>query len=353
MENRIYIVDKKHSALYIAASSRVALSGGKILISNEYKSPRHLLRTIYKEKGGIVLFCWRKALADVISLNSSLKLYKKFDDRFTFAFLIPDHMGLETEFGNIEAQLIKSSEYYVVTSKILFNQYSAKYPTKPPMAIFHDLPNLELIENIRKNFKKSKGLQTKAIWVGNSKWGRRQGYKDHKGFKECIEPLRNYCEKHITNLTIEIIDSSKKNLSQRDTLKRIRESDVLLQTSKNEGTGIVVLEAIGLGTHVLTTKVGIAGEFFSDDDSQILKDKSILGIVAKIRSLNDHELTENIRVKYDKYVVSARNENLVSVSKTREFTKSKSGLSYFKVYVYWIYRYVHNKLILWKYLVIK
>jgi hypothetical protein len=344
MEKIIYVVDKKNSALYTAASSRIALSRGKILIANEYISPKHLLKSIYKEGGGIVLFCWRKVLGDIISLNRSLKIYKEFDDNFTFAFLIPDHMGLETKFENIEAKMINASEYYVVTSKLLFDQYTAKYPTKPPKKVYHDLPNLKLIEEVRKNFQKNTSQKTKIIWVGNSKWGRRQGYKDHKGLEKYVRPLKEYCEKYLNSITVEIIDSSVNNLNQRETLMRIRDSDILIQVSKSEGTGIAILEAIGLETQVLTTNVGIADEFFSIDDYQILKDKSIHGILTSIGNLTNSTSTETVRRKYEQYVENARSENLVSVDKTREFVKSNSMFLNFTVSAFWFYRFLYNKL---------
>ena len=77
METIIYIVDKKGSALHTAALSRVSLSGGKVYIANEYMSPRILLKNIFKENSGVILFAWRKALADSIFLKSSRKYYKK------------------------------------------------------------------------------------------------------------------------------------------------------------------------------------------------------------------------------------------------------------------------------------
>jgi hypothetical protein len=343
MEKIIYVVDKKSSALYTAASSRIALTGGKILIANEFISPRHLLKSIYKEGGGIVLFCWRKVLGDIISLNRSLKIYKEFNDDFTFAFLVPDHMGLETKFGNIEAKLIDASEYYVVTSKLLFDQYTAKYPTKPPKLIYHDLPNIKLIEEVRKCFQKNTSQKTKIIWVGNSKWGRHQGYKDHKGLKKYVIPLKEHCEKYLNNLAVEIIDSSVHSLDQQDTLRRIRESDILIQVSKSEGTGLVILEAFGLETDVLTTNVGIAGEFFPKDDYRIINDKSIQGLINSLENLVSNTSMKNKRKGYEDYIDRAKSENLVTVTKSRKIIEQTSMFLRIKIYVYWFYRFICNK----------
>ena len=343
MEKIIYVVDKKGSAIHIAASSRVALTGGRIFVANEYISPCRLLEDIYKEKSGIILFCWRKAFADIISLNTSIQLYNEIKNKFTFAFLIPDHIGLETEFEKTEERIIMVSDYYVVTSEILFNQYYEKYPAKPPKLVFHDLPNLKLIDDIRNEFSKSKNLKTKVIWVGNSKWGHRQGYIDHKGLVDYFKPLQNYCEINKLNFTFEIIDSSVKNLSQIETLKKIRDSDILLQISNNEGTGIVVLEAIALDTHVLTTKVGIAGELFSDSDYQLVFDKSVSGLITKIEQLLENGSLEYARKKYEEHIENARFENLTWVAKYKESIELTPIGTNFLVSVYWFYRYILNK----------
>lgn len=340
MEKIIYVVDKKGSALHTAATSRVTLSDGKILIANEYKSPHHLLEVICKEKKGIVLFCWRKALADIVSSRKSLKLYKQINNMFIFAFLIPDHMGLETGFERIENRLMQASDYYVVTSKILFDEYSARYPTQPPMAIFHDLPNTQLIEEIRQKFQKKDNNKIRILWVGNSRWGHHQGYKDHKGLNGYIKPLQEFINKQKNNFSLEIIDSSTENLSQFETLKRIHDSDILIQVSRNEGTGLAILEAIGLETFVLTTKVGIAAEVFSDDDPQILFDKSVAGIFTKIEDQANCNSTKPLREKYEKYIENAKQENLVYFKKTQKLIAADSQRSNLIIYAFWFYRFI-------------
>jgi hypothetical protein len=51
MKKMIYVVDKKKSALHTAASARVTITGGKILIANEFRSPIELLESIYDYRG--------------------------------------------------------------------------------------------------------------------------------------------------------------------------------------------------------------------------------------------------------------------------------------------------------------
>jgi hypothetical protein len=339
MKKMIYVVDKKKSALHTAASARVTITGGKILIANEFRSPIELLESIYKENNGIILFCWRKAFADIISLKTCVNLYEKMNNNFTFSFLVPDHMGLELNFKKIESKMISACDYYVVTSKILFDEYCKSYPEQTPIAILHDLPNIQLIEKIRNEFPKKIDTKIKVIWVGNSKWGHRQGFKDHKGFEEFIKPLQSYISKHADNCTIEIIDSNFKYLDETETLKHIRDSDILIQVSKNEGTGLVILEALGLETNVITTKVGIVGELFEEDEIQVLSNIEISDIYGKIYLIINSNSTKLMRSRYEKYIKQAKQEKLLFFNKPNKFISSSSIKQKFFIYFYWQYRY--------------
>ena len=310
MNKMIFVVDKKNSALHTAASARVTITGGKILIANDFRSPIDLLEAIYKENNGIILFCWRKAFADVISLKTCVDLYEKMNNTFTFSFLVPDHMGLELKFKEIESQMISACDYYVVTSKILFDEYCKSYPKQTPVGILHDLPNIQLIEKIRYEFPKKINNKIKVIWVGNSKWGHRQGFKDHKGFEEYIKPLQSYITKNADNCTIEIIDSSSKYLDETETLRHVRDSDILIHVSKNEGTGLVILEALGLETNVITTKVGVVGELFKEEEIQVLSDIEVSDVYEKICLIVNSNSTKLMRNRYEKYIKQAKQENL-------------------------------------------
>jgi glycosyltransferase involved in cell wall biosynthesis len=62
----------------------------------------------------------------------------------------------------------------------------------------------------------------------------------------------------------EIIDLAFGKKSHQDVLDKIAESSILIVTSDSEGTSLPILEAIGLGTFVISTRVGIATEVLSN-----------------------------------------------------------------------------------------
>lgn len=341
MDKIIYVVDKKSSALHTAALSRVSLSGGKIFISNEYISPRHLLNDIYKEGGGIVVFSWRKVLSDIISLDSSSRMYKKFDDKFTFTFLIADHLGLESDFKNFESKIMGACEYYVVTSKLLFDQYSAKYPEKPPRAVYHDLPNLKLIEFIRRTVPRQINSKIQLIWVGNSKWGTRQGRTDHKRFEQYIKPFKKFLNE-FNCCDLEIIDSADNYSSPCTVMKKIRNADILLQVSRSEGTGLPTLEAIGLGTKIVSTNVGIIGEIFDSSNSAIVDVLSFSEMHEKVHKVANSNDQSGFQIAYEDFITKVGKEMLFH-STGRIIPESADSWT-FKAHIrlFWLYRYLSN-----------
>lgn len=251
------VVDSEHSALGTAAISRSKLLNAEVIFALDFQSPKKLLERLLSKNLDLILFTWRQSLIDIlnVSVTSNLNLLRR---KCTLVVLIPDHLGESEKFQKEELRLLKYVDYYLVTSQKLFNFYSQLSGTPEPAGIFHDIPNVELIRQVRE--KTLVKCQNQAIWVGNSKWGYRQGFKDHKGFNSVIQPLRSMFSGHSHCTSLVVIDSAIDRKSNMETLQIIQESGVLLQTSMNEGTGLPVLEALGLGTTPISTDVGIAKE---------------------------------------------------------------------------------------------
>lgn len=339
MTKIIYVVDKNNSALHIAAMSRTKLAGGEILFANQYKSPLELLKRIDKEFSGVVLFCWRKALIDILCLRKAQNYYKDIKNRFTIIFLIPDHLGIDSKYGVQEIELIKASDSYLVTNRMLYYDYSERYIECPPAAIYHDLPNLEEIEKIINNISKKDSLKKRIIWVGNSKWGNRQGANDHKGFKSIITPLQHLIHEHGNCFDFKIIDSRKALINNLEVLKLIRTSDILLQVSKSEGTGLPILEAAGLETNILTTPVGIVPEFFNNTEFLLQEKPDAEMVHAKLHSNSHVDLGKSLRNQFENYVKSISAEKLPNNKKLIELPKIKQLWVRVMIHMYWLFRY--------------
>ena len=268
MNSTILIVaDVEHSALSIAALSRARLLDAEVIHALEFITPQRLLKELIVRAPQLILFSWRQALIDILKVCSSedLKLLRK---KATLTILIPDHLGQHAKFQKDESKLLDYVDYYMVTSEILFKEYS-KLPGAPkPAGILHDVPDLNLIRQVRAEVSRRNDNQ--VVWIGNSKWGIHQGLIDHKGFSSIIQPLKSLFERHESCTKIEIIDSATGRKSNIEVLRIIHNSKVLLQTSESEGTGLPILEALGLGVTPITTDVGIASEVLENHKNLII-----------------------------------------------------------------------------------
>jgi glycosyltransferase involved in cell wall biosynthesis len=138
------------------------------------------------------------------------------------------------------------------------------------IATYHDLVDINTIHAHRDI---EKIVSHRVIWVGNSKWGERQGKNDHKGFWGVIMPLTKLLSDKST--TFKIIDSSRERLQHREVLEELSKSSMLLHPSKSEGTGLPVLEAALLGCFPITTNVGIAQELLQGEFSFLIVERDI------------------------------------------------------------------------------
>ena len=301
----VFVVDIRNSALYTAAVSRARLVNGIVVIASDFRSPFLLLQYLIRIGPKTILFSWRRALADVVCTPKGRNLYLKLHSVSSIGLLVPDHVGLNPENRRIEQHTINLSDFYLVTSKILFDEYS-KVPTFPkPFGILHDLPDISAINEIRESYEKELHPDIVVILVGNSKWEKRSGFTDHKGFHEIVQPLSEQLKVCHKEIELKVIDSSEKRLSNFEVLKEIYHADVLIQTSKSEGTGLPLLEAIGLGTSVITTNVGVASEVLGGDSENIVN--------------------YNVEDFYKKIVLSARSREVILRRQFMDFINSATS----------------------------
>ena len=260
MNSVIFVVDTNSSALFTAAQSRAKLCGGMVIAANSFSSPRALLRILEAKAPQVVLFTWRNALLDITSSKQNSEILKKIHRRTSIGILIPDHIGLNYEFIESELKTLAVSDFYMVTSEILLREYKCFNKQYPPHGVLHDLPDIELLKIVEAEKSTEINQQLNVVWVGNSKWGERQGFSDHKGLQSIVVPLLEIVSQHDDCMKITIVDSSVKKLAYRNVLELIRDADVLIQTSRSEGTGLPILEALALRTNVVTTNVGVVPE---------------------------------------------------------------------------------------------
>lgn len=305
----VVIVDNRNSAIGIAAHSRLDGSKMEILAANEYMTPFSLLKAIRERNPTAIFFAWRGALLDALNCGWwTRNLLRELKD-VSIGMLIPDLVGLEIESRIIESKLIDLVDYYMVTSKELYSHYAERFPDKPPAGLYRDMPDLKLLQKVwTQNLNQP---MHRVIWVGNSKWGAHHGAIDHKGFNEIVIPLKNVLREVVE---FKLIDSSVKRQSHEQVLREIRSSQVLVQASKAEGTGLPLLEAAGLGTVVVTTDVGIASDFLEGDLRQLIVERNIESFSAGIAYAfkNYQEFRKMIQERFQSYIEEISLDSLPS-----------------------------------------
>ncbi len=315
----LVIVDDRNSAIGLAAHSRLVDSKMEILAANEYMTPFFLLKAIQEKNPTAIFFAWRGALLDALNCGWRTRHLFKQLNHLSIGILIPDLVGLETKSRFIESKLITFVDFYMVTSKELHAHYSENFPEKQPAGLYRDMPDVKLLQETRK--RNSNRPMRRVIWVGNSKWGMHHGAIDHKGFYEIVIPLKNNLRKVAD---FKIIDSSVKRQSHERVLEEIGDSQVLVQASKAEGTGLPLLEAAGLGTAVVTTDVGVASDFLQGDLRQLIVERNIDSFTAGVEYAfsNFQEISMLIQKRFEAYVEEISHDSLplLESAKSKDFS---------------------------------
>lgn len=331
-----YVVDARFSALGIAAQSRAQINADITIVEAlAYRTPRSLAHALIEGNYDLVLFSWRFLAHELLGFRHLRNQIIKLRSQSSIAIVIPDHMGELPELRVREDDLIQQIDYFLVTNKLLYSEYSARYPEKC-RGILHDIPNIDDIRRERsQKLKKSKNI----IWVGNSRWGERLGFKDYKRYSRVVLPLVARFHE------IKIIDSAQNRLNNQEVLREIHRSLALIQCSTKEGTGLPLLEAAGLGVIPISTKVGVAEEILVGKLKPLMVDPSVDDFCQAITWANENLdwLPQVLIQNFELYCERAFAEEMYFEDKTsRYFSENISkglNLSFLK----WIFRFYKHK----------
>jgi hypothetical protein len=332
------IIDNPTSAIGLAARARFDPDSQVILSGSDYINPSMLVNAIRKCKPTTLFFTWRGALRIILEDRRSAKLFTQISRDLPIGMLIPDLLGLFPKNRKQEELLLNYVDFYLVTSHELLREYLNTFPQIPPMGLYRDYPDVKSIYEIRDSVKTEKSID--VIWVGNSRWGIHGGATDHKGLSDIVIPLKASFNQ---SLNFKIIDSSESRIPHTDVLKLIHNSRILLQTSKTEGTGLPLLEAAGLGTVVLTTKVGIAEYFLNHRLSELIIPRAIGDFDTAIRRCisDSANLSQLLMSRFDQYVKEIKSDVIPQNIKPKlkdssSFIRSWRILSHLKWFRRWL-----------------
>lgn len=334
----VVIVDSYKSALGFSALARQKYEGSVIFAANEFATPSRLLKAVESLNPKVILFSFRDVFLDALSNKASFSLLSELHKSAVFGLLIPDYLEIESSGHNVTALTHNSIDFLLTTNLDLESRYKEIYASSCFISTYHDLVDIELINS----FRKIEEIQSESlIWIGNSKWGTRQGKIDHKGFRDVILPIVNsFAGK---NIEIKIVDSAKKRHQHCEVLHELSKSSILLHPSNSEGTGLPILEAALLGCYPITTNVGIARELLGEQFSFLIVDRKLECFekaVRLIQNLNNSERNKLVKTAEDfqRNILKERIPRNLE-SKTTTLPHHLSALKRIQLLVRWNYRY--------------
>ena len=335
-------MDTRQSALGIVARRRQQIEECDVIYGTDFITPKKLVKHLLNSKYESILFTWKSGLKEIAKSQSTKHLFLRLLVETEVQLLIADHLGLHGEHLIEESKLLQLVGKYWTTSKILFELYSENDNFPKPRGILHDLPNVTEIRRLRKNSKDRNGF----IWIGNSKWGERYGFKDHKGKIRFILPIQEKLFVKYPNSKFRIFDSAEILRENDFILKHISDSKILFQTSESEGTGLPALEAMGLGVIPLTSNVGIAPELLTEELDYLICKLSTDDYIERVDLLlnNQKDLYNSLIEIFENHVAKVYlekafknvqvNPNIIATSPDNYFGSSLSSLVNCK----WFYR---------------
>ena len=336
----VIVVDVKESPLWRAAMSHSQKHNVDIISAMDHPSPRSLVRAISGLEPDFVIFSWRGALDGIFQSRYSRKRLLSLDP--SIYLLIPDFLGVEN-FSKEEQHRLDMCDGILVTSRQLKSEYQNRYQVNE-IELLHDLPDLKLLEEVRDEIDHR--VRKRIIWIGNSKWGRRAGYRDHKGLLKYVLPVKSLLTANFEGIDFKIIDSAKGKIPYAEVLEEIRKSCCLIVTSKSEGTSLPILEAAALGTPVVSFDVGIASEILILGLRYQIVPRDLDILTKKIaQTLNEFEnLSVSIQTRFEEYrfeVADDMSKVCLSQKRNGGWRTNRSKYKFFDS-LKWIYRWLNH-----------
>ena len=269
---------------------------------------------------------------------------RKLDTKPLFGVLIADYLGRNPLFRSKEILLLNAVDFYFVTCKDLAETYADDSYKAIYSGLLYDFPNIEKTRVSIESENLAKGI-SKIVWIGNSKWGKRQGYTDHKGFEFVVRPLFDLLKENYPNIELKVFDSAFHRHSNSEILKELGPSTILIQSSNSEGTGLPLLEALAMGSTPITTRVGIANEILGGKYESLIVERDFHDFFTKCEEIIESNpySPKEIRQIYVQHLEANLDFRIPSFDPSVDISKlSKIDGHSFRIHCIWFIRYLLN-----------
>ncbi len=289
----------------------------------------------------LIHFFWRGVILQINSkeyqeyLKSINKDVNKFNKRYlsnkVITTNVPDHLFLEEDKIDITKEIFSKCSNYYVSSKKLLNLYNNLDIEYSPYGVISDGINLNIFYPKRENkFKNIYNRKIKIGWVGNSAWN--NSNEDYKGVNTILKPAINELIEEGYPIETCFADKQEGMIPHDKMVDYYDSIDILVCSSKQEGTPLPILEAMACGNIIVSTNVGIVQEALGKKQSNfILKERTKDCLKEKLVELiNQRELFEELskenleRIKkYDWKIISKKLKNFYDDALNKEIRGTK------------------------------
>ena len=249
------------------------------------------------EEYDLIHFFWRGLILriDSKSIKKYIKSlggnYKKFKEKYIDSKIITssvyDHLFLEKDTEKTY-EIFEKCLYYYVSSNKLMKIYEKLNVKNKPYGVITDGVNLE--EFYPKNINKFDNISDRKIkigWVGNSAW--QKDKEDFKGVNTILKPVIQELIDEGYPIEPYFADRQERMIPHDKMVDYYSDIDIIVCTSKIEGTPNPVLEGMACGDVVVSTDVGIVPDALGEKQSKfILEERTNECLKNKLKYLIEH-----------------------------------------------------------------
>lgn len=259
-----------------------------ILYTEDYKTHPSFLKAVRQCGPEILFFFSRTFLFNLINyLSVYSRQYRELLTNRCILTTIPDHALSHSRQLKHYSRYFELTDGYITINEHLFKTYTDSPIVKSPYGVIHDHPVL-LLEPIPRSTVKDSSVPLNVIWVGNSRWGKTYGYKDHKGLEGIIKPAFHILVSEGVPVKLDIFDSSRQIYTKETIEQAMNNADVLVCASSTEGTPLPVVEAMGHGCAIVSTDVGIVSNVLPAIQKEFIVDREVDAFKSAIKILHDN-----------------------------------------------------------------